>query len=262
MGLALPQMLFHIPKTGGTTIQASMRGTYGALFNTSRPYRQNATRCPSTTSKWHLTPAELKLCRFKVPDGPALCVVRDPVDRFLSEVGYRAIAISRNQLKMPEEETIPFWKKSFISRGRNHVSPENTCSRQVSVMIDLCKSATPMSPFDVYSHCQPQANYLYYSNGSSTCDYLLANITRHHKLLHSLLNLTSELLPRLNSSPEIPNKWALSTGQSKWVHDFYKRDFDDINIAAALSGKVLTRSGTIYTPIFMKRALHLRAHVD
>lgn len=239
------KMFVHIPKTGGSTIQASMQGIYRQLFNDSRPYRRNATRCPSTTSKWHLTPAEMSSCRFKVPEGPTLCVVRHPLDRFLSEVSYRALA------KKNDPEVI-FYEVETNDR----LSPEQIFSMQVSYMIELCMNATPMMPFDVFSHCQPQTNYLYYHNGSSTCDYLLANITRHKSLLRALLNSTSEQLPHLNISPEIPKKWALHSNQSKWVRNFYMRDFNDRSIDAALGGQVLTRTGSTYAPIFQKHRSH------
>lgn len=74
-------------------------------------------------------------CHIKPIPGPSLCTVRDPVSRFESEVRWR------------------------VSKLDGWIGYDT--SKYVERMILECQKARRYIKADIYSHCQPQVNYLY-----------------------------------------------------------------------------------------------------
>ena len=84
-GLEQAAMLVHIPKTGGTSLRRAMGDEYKRRFQDEYQYTNINCGCKRAPF-FHLTLDEMERCNRKPVQGPTLCVVRDPLQRFESEV--------------------------------------------------------------------------------------------------------------------------------------------------------------------------------
>jgi hypothetical protein len=207
-------------------------------------------------SMFHLTYDEMMYCGLNPIPGPSLCVVRDPMSRFESEVRWRA--------NFKDDHWIGDDPTKYVER-----------------MIIECEKARRYIKADVFSHCQPQHNYLYkglykpkpqpVSSGvfmpqsvtaaaqpaappilssknepiEALCDYLLSDLGKHEELLKYILGA---YVPRKNVSnkTDYEQTWQLTPKEKEWVLQFYKSDYDNKAIQSALAGNVLRKQGTEY----------------
>jgi hypothetical protein len=217
-------MFVHIPKTGGSSIREAMPPAYGKRFKWGSDF-DNKKCGVHHSSTFHLTLDEMERCGLHPLPGPTLCVVRDPMSRFESEIG---------------------WRGGFDPRLKGKPAKQHP-----GLMIDLCKNARRSKDDDLFEHCQPQSTYLYRDAvsargpGTAVCDYLMGDPSKHERLMKAILGKS---VPHVNKSPR-KHGWTLTKPQRVWVRSFYKRDFDDPAITLANEGKVLRRSGKGYVVI-------------
>ena len=213
------EMLIHIPKTAGSSVREVMPAEYTQRF----PFRSNyfnSTCGVRHASTFHLTLGEMRACGIAPVPGPTLCIVRDPRERFESEVRWRS-------------ETM-------------HVSLGAHPSSYVETVIDLCLNTRLGDNSDTFAHCRPQADYLYTDRGEPTCDYLLSDPDAHASFIRAVLGAS---LPHRNKSSRDKQTWRLTRANDQWLRAFYRRDLEDPNIKFALEGKVMTKRNGRYVEL-------------
>jgi len=93
-------------------------------------------------STFHMTLDEMEACGVEPVPGPILCSVRDPQQRFESEVRWRF----------------------NMADGWLGADPAQAAGR----MVRECERARRYLKADVFEHCQPQSNYLYRPAAAAT----------------------------------------------------------------------------------------------
>uniref|UniRef100_A0A7S2U589 Sulfotransferase family protein n=1 Tax=Lotharella oceanica TaxID=641309 RepID=A0A7S2U589_9EUKA len=159
----------HIPKTGGTSVRSMMPEEYRENFPWGDGYT-NRSCGVVMASTFHMTLAELRRCGLRPPMEPGLvlCIVRDPIKRFASEIRWQKI-----------------WQFQDLT-GRELVEKAKK----------WCEQTGPLKYHDHYAHCRPQARYLNDENGNDECDILISDPSRHSKLLTSIL--PGDEVPHIN----------------------------------------------------------------
>jgi len=200
----------HIPKTGGTSVREMMPLEYRERFPWGDGYT-NLSCGIRKASTFHMTLVELRRCGIRPAKEPGLvlCVVRDIVSRFRSEVHWQQWA-----------------------RFQNY-----TGHAAVDKVKDWCERSSPLLIHDHYAHCRPQSRYLYDEDGNDLCDILIANPSKHEKLLTTILPGTE--VPHHNSF--LKHRPNFTQADLEWIKDFYREDYNDIRLQLALKGVVVTR---------------------
>eukprot|EP00614_Pseudopedinella_elastica_P019774 CAMPEP_0172646584 /NCGR_PEP_ID=MMETSP1068-20121228/240316_1 /TAXON_ID=35684 /ORGANISM="Pseudopedinella elastica, Strain CCMP716" /LENGTH=378 /DNA_ID=CAMNT_0013460847 /DNA_START=213 /DNA_END=1349 /DNA_ORIENTATION=- len=277
-------MFVHIPKTGGSSIRDIMPSLYRKRFPWGNQFTNLSAGCDvRNASTFHLTLDEMVQCGLEPLPGPTLCVVRDPRQRFESEVRWRAEthfgrAGSQMKLAAPSKH-IGIMITACEEARRSKNDAYNTWqlaapSKHIGIMITACEEARRSKNDDTYAHCQPQSNYLYHAAASGSeaashhppqplsgrsgdsdsrgraaaCDYLIADPSAHTPLMRAILG---KAIPHSNkSNRKSPlHSWVVSSAEVEWLQEFYRRDYADPAIALAIQGKVLRRNGTGYAVI-------------
>jgi hypothetical protein len=115
-------LFVHVPKTGGTSIEAAFRRAGFAESHRSKQFTSHGCR------PQHLTAANLLEEFPGLPFDYVFAVVRDPVARFGSERVWRAGHVTKSGLPVPDFETFATtWLDRYDanpSAGDNHLRPQ------------------------------------------------------------------------------------------------------------------------------------------
>jgi len=187
-------MFVHIPKTGGSSIRDIMPSLYRKRFPWGNQFTNLSAGCDvRNASTFHLTLDEMVQCGLEPLPGPTLCVVRDPRQRFESEVRWRAEthfgrAGSQMKLAAPSKHIgIMITACEEARRSKNDgASTATLCLSPSPLLLSHPRPVDPRQcgPFepppllssfhaparlpDTYAHCQPQSNYLYHAAASGS----------------------------------------------------------------------------------------------
>lgn len=165
-------------------------------------------------STFHMTLTELRRCGLRPPEEPGLvlCIVREPIARFASEIRWQKI-----------------WQFGKFS-GRELVEKVKA----------WCEAADPMKNHDHYAHCRPQSRYLSDEHGNDECDILISNPSRHSKLLTKIL--PGDEVPQINRFKKKKNKdFTFTQADLDWIRKFYADDFADPRLQLAVAGGVVLK---------------------
>uniref|UniRef100_A0A7S3K4W0 Sulfotransferase domain-containing protein n=1 Tax=Aureoumbra lagunensis TaxID=44058 RepID=A0A7S3K4W0_9STRA len=194
----------HIPKTGGTAMRHGLPKEYITLFSWGREF--NEPKCNvKRASRFHLTQSEAVMCGVVSADywynHFVLCTVREPLDRAVSEL-------------------------KFNYKG------------DLNAYMRACEEARPNLMHDILAHCRSQTDYLY-EDGKPVCDMIIANPSKHLRLLNvlNISNLNSKR--KVNRSPDILLTNNTIESLERWIRTVHRSDFNDTLIAAAVRGSVL-----------------------
>lgn len=198
----------HIPKTGGTSVVTSLGGIRRVYpWVVPKNVCVHVTpegRRVSTTDRFgrdHISPDDLVGCGHvggEFFEGrPVLCTVRDPVDRFISELNHR---------------------------NKSHPTSVND-------LIDTCANASPEDNFEVWSHCRPQSDFVA-TGDRQWCTHVVP-IDHIDTTLSAMLDeygikMGKQRRMKAEQSPDRKayDKSDLNDHQRQWVHDFYREDFE------------------------------------
>ena len=138
-------VFLHIPKTGGT----SLSNAYGRMF-IGRNYTKSA-KAVGCTSYWHIPPRRFEKNPYE--GKKVFCVVRDPVDRAISEFKMRF----HDDLKSPD----------VVSRMNTWLGDGARGSG------GGIKGHGPWNRGGLDCHMVPQYAYVWGSDGTRTCDHVI-----------------------------------------------------------------------------------------
>ena len=183
--------LVHIPKTAGR----SLLETYPECqWNSKKTISKVRAKIPYYFEKkcpcnfWHNH--EL-ISALYGGDAKTFCVIRDPVDRLVSEYKHR---------KLPDDA-------GFF----NHV-------------VRIWRKEVEENPFMLDNHLRPQHLF------AEQCDHVLLLDKDFEKNLHNLLKqycIKPKPLHHIGSHPyQHVNRQCLSKKNLVWVHSYYKKDFE------------------------------------
>ena len=188
-------MFIHIPKTGGTSIETTARHIHrGNLTVLARVAdccdwwkpKPSTTKCCKYGSPWHLTPDVAKYYfgfqqhrnrTIFEPGLPRWCVVRNPVQRYLSDLAYT----HRGNASVP---------------GFGRTTPAETLARI------FARGRWHVQWTDELLHKQPQSWYVWDSQGRVQCDCVVA-FEKLGLFVDHVWNSAS-----LKSKQEVANSWT------------------------------------------------------
>ena len=154
-----PLDFVHIPKTGGTGIVASLGAGARSAAKRKRGFFRDGRRC--RCSAWHVPPRYAPRARHRPQ---TFCVVRDPLERLLSEFRFREFP-DRN-----DRDAAEAWLRTVLPKL-------NSC--------------------DLDCHLLPQHEFVWDARGRRTCDHVL----RHDRLRPGFDALTEAANATLAQAP-------------------------------------------------------------
>ena len=185
-----PQLFYmHVPKTGGTSIQAVMKEC--DLF--TAPYKTiDGQKLPRPTDHYTLAERDVLNAAVDLKQYDVLCTIRDPVARFMSDAQHYKVS--------------PETFKDMCSKA------------QPSDVFENGK--------DVYQHCRPQTDYTHTPEGDPLCTYIVRqdNINEEVPSILQKYGCAVHHMPKMNVSHK--QKIELSDSVLSFIQNKYKRDYE------------------------------------
>lgn len=189
----------HIPKNAGTTIEniAEKKNVKWGRFKPEHMESVQSDVC----SYWHTPPKQFNSNSFYNND-ETFCVIRDPVDRMVSEFAYR----HKGKKERNDKVYMNQWLREHLSNTYNTNGGGLNC------------------------HFLPQHHFIYDDNGKKTCH----NVLRFDNLTNEFNDLMNkhEYDIRLDDKKKDNKSNSVLTAKDvdeeniRMIHEIYKRDFD------------------------------------
>ena len=192
----------HIPKNAGTTIEniADKKNVKWGRFKPEHMKSVKSDKC----SYWHTPPKHFNEDSYYKNDD-TFCVIRDPVDRMVSEYAYR----HKNMPELNNKNAMNQWLREQLNNHDNTVDGGLNC------------------------HFLPQHSFIYDDDGNRTCD----NVLRFDNLTNEFNDLmkTHDHDIRLDDNKKDNKSNTKLTAKDvdednlRMIRHIYKKDFDILN---------------------------------
>ena len=192
----------HIPKNAGTTIE-NIADEKNVKWGRFKPEHRESVQS-DTCSYWHTPPKQFNKDSYYKKD-ETFCVIRDPVDRMVSEYAYRHKGMSEKNNKYAMNQ----WLREQLNNRDNTVDGGLNC------------------------HFIPQYEFIYDDNGKRTCDNVLRfdNLTNE---FNDLMNkheydIRLEENKKDNKSDSKLTAKDVDEDNRRMIYHIYKKDYDILN---------------------------------
>ena len=198
----------HIPKNAGTTIE-NIANEEGIKWGRFKPkFRETLTDKSNGCAYWHTPPRNFDKKTSPYATDETFCVIRDPVERLISEYKYRFRDGHDSAGVYFTPYSLNKWIELVIKEDF-HLSGKMNC------------------------HHLPQSQYVFDENGVRTCDNILrfdylnddfTNLMKEHDLEHLKLD-TKHNISSSHNQPELrPDD--ITQENMKRIQSVYKDDFE------------------------------------
>lgn len=198
-------LFIHIPKTAGLSIH-NFLAAKGALVTS---YDRYIFDVPCSSQHHHSD----VLKQYLVPESIDYCftIVRNPLDRLISEFKYRHRAPIRS-MRIPPK---------FIKRRLLHDMSDNHRNRYFAAWTNNCFKRYQKDPFHLFNHIRPQSQFTEFPN--ARIFKLEDQLSELRESLGAILDLKIDAFPSDNVSESFNLQADLETRER--IFDFYREDY-------------------------------------
>ena len=192
----------HIPKNAGTTIE-NIAEEKNVKWGRFKPEHRESVQS-DTCSYWHTPPKQFNEDSYYKKD-ETFCVIRDPVDRMVSEYAYRHKGMPNKNNKYELNQ----WLREYLSNSKNTVNGGMNC------------------------HFLPQHDFIYDDDGNRTCDNVLRfdNLTNEFNDLMNKHEYDIRLEENKKDNKSNSNLTAkdVDDDNRRLIYQIYRKDYDILN---------------------------------